>query len=155
PQGTLLSAIVPSPVIQDPWHTAGVRPNLYNENSPTNPSPIGIGPSGTYRLYFSWAWRRTPCYEVEIQELEAPNNLVSQLQLTNSLDSWEFTACALRKFSVKAFRNIYKSSTTTVTQDQTRWNKCIPIKININSWRVANERLPTRVNLDRRGIDMH
>ncbi|GJS64070.1 RNA-directed DNA polymerase, eukaryota [Tanacetum coccineum] len=155
PRYSPFPAIVPTPVIQEPWHTAGVRPNLFNENSPTNPSPNVIGPSGTYRLHFSWAWRRTPRYEEEIQELEALNNLVSQLHLTNSRDSWEFTPCASRKFSVKAFRNIYTSSTTTMTQDQTRWNKCIPIKININSWRVANERLPTRVNLDRRGIDLH
>ena len=37
----------------------------------------------------------------------------------------------------------------------TRWNRLIPIKINISSWRVLNERLPTRYNLDMRGIDLH
>ncbi|GJR47443.1 hypothetical protein Tco_1315546 [Tanacetum coccineum] len=77
PRYSPVPAIVPTLVIQDPWHTTGVRPNLFNENSPTNPSPNVIGPSGTYRLHFSWAWRRTPRYEEEIQVLEALNNLVS------------------------------------------------------------------------------
>ena len=36
-----------------------------------------------------------------------------------------------------------------------RWNNALPIKINISSWRIFLERLPTRANLDRRGIDLH
>ncbi|GKB00053.1 reverse transcriptase domain, reverse transcriptase zinc-binding domain protein [Tanacetum coccineum] len=107
---------------------------------------------------FLWAREETPHYEKrKIQELEALTKSFSQLHLTNSRDSWEFTPFASRKFSVKAFRNIYTSSTTTMTQNllNKEGTKCIPIKININSWRVANERLPIRVNLDRRGIDLH
>ena len=34
----------------------------------------------------------------------------------------------------------------------TRWVKSIPIKINIFAWRVSLDRLPSRVNLIRRGI---
>ncbi|PWA66455.1 reverse transcriptase domain, Reverse transcriptase zinc-binding domain protein [Artemisia annua] len=139
-----IPAATPTPEIPEPRSFADIIP-----------PPNVIGPSGAYRLHFSWVCRRTPRYEEEIQELETLNNLVSQLHLSNSRDSWEFTACASRKFSVKAFRNIYTSSTTTMAQHQTRWNKYIPIKININTWRVANERLPTRVNLDKRGIDLH
>ncbi|GKA66550.1 hypothetical protein Tco_0766358 [Tanacetum coccineum] len=105
PRFTPFPIVVPIPVILESGHTAGVKPNLSNENSPTNPSPNVIGPSSTYRLYF-FCWRMSPHYEKEIQELEALNNLVSQLQLSNSRDLWEFTACALRKLSVKAFRNI-------------------------------------------------
>ncbi|GKC34441.1 Toll/interleukin-1 receptor domain-containing protein [Tanacetum coccineum] len=36
-----------------------------------------------------------------------------------------------------------------------KWNNSIPIKINIHSWRLNNNRLPTRINLDARGIDLH
>ena len=31
----------------------------------------------------------------------------------------------------------------------------MPFKINIHSWRLSNNRLPTRFNLDVRGIDLH
>ncbi|GJU08416.1 reverse transcriptase domain, reverse transcriptase zinc-binding domain protein [Tanacetum coccineum] len=36
-----------------------------------------------------------------------------------------------------------------------RWNKNRPIKINIHSWRLSLNCLPTRFNLDRRGIDLN
>nr|GEZ46329.1 reverse transcriptase domain, zinc finger, CCHC-type [Tanacetum cinerariifolium] len=36
-----------------------------------------------------------------------------------------------------------------------RWNKLISLKVNILAWRVSNKRIPTRYNLDRRGIDLH
>nr|GFC62721.1 reverse transcriptase domain, reverse transcriptase zinc-binding domain protein [Tanacetum cinerariifolium] len=39
--------------------------------------------------------------------------------------------------------------------DNIRWNNSIPIKINIHSWRLSNNRLPTRINLDAQGIDLH
>ncbi|GKC69920.1 RNA-directed DNA polymerase, eukaryota, reverse transcriptase zinc-binding domain protein, partial [Tanacetum coccineum] len=44
----------------------------------------------------------------------------------------------------------HPSSTT-----QSRWNKYLPSKVNISSWRIKNQRLPTRLNLDKRGIDLH
>nr|GEV32733.1 RNA-directed DNA polymerase, eukaryota, reverse transcriptase zinc-binding domain protein [Tanacetum cinerariifolium] len=44
---------------------------------------------------------------------------------------------------------------TPASLPATRWNRFIPIKINISTWRVLNERLPTRYNLDMRGIDLH
>ena len=36
----------------------------------------------------------------------------------------------------------------------TRWVKVIPIEINIFSWRVRLEKLPARLNLSLRGIDI-
>ncbi|GKD15303.1 hypothetical protein Tco_1199710 [Tanacetum coccineum] len=36
----------------------------------------------------------------------------------------------------------------------TRWVKFIPIKVNVFSWRARRDRLPTRVNLSRRGVSV-
>nr|GEZ96766.1 RNA-directed DNA polymerase, eukaryota [Tanacetum cinerariifolium] len=36
----------------------------------------------------------------------------------------------------------------------TRWNKSIPIKVNVLLWRLMLNKLPTRINLDRRGIEI-
>ncbi|GJY59330.1 RNA-directed DNA polymerase, eukaryota [Tanacetum coccineum] len=41
-----------------------------------------------------------------------------------------------------------------VTDVPTRWVKSIPIKINIFSWRVSFDKLPTRLNLSLRGLDI-
>lgn len=35
------------------------------------------------------------------------------------------------------------------------WNSFLPGKVNINNWRLFYGRLPTRVNLNARGIDLH
>ncbi|GKC97494.1 RNA-directed DNA polymerase, eukaryota [Tanacetum coccineum] len=37
---------------------------------------------------------------------------------------------------------------------ETRWNRYLPKKINIFIWRVLRDRLPTRWNLSRKGIDL-
>ncbi|GKD27953.1 hypothetical protein Tco_1234167 [Tanacetum coccineum] len=34
------------------------------------------------------------------------------------------------------------------------WSKLIPVKVNIMGWRLSIDKLPTRVNLDARGIDV-
>nr|GEU94892.1 RNA-directed DNA polymerase, eukaryota [Tanacetum cinerariifolium] len=36
----------------------------------------------------------------------------------------------------------------------TRWNRLVPAKVNVFFWRLNLNRIPTRVNLDRRGIDI-
>ncbi|GJV83806.1 retrovirus-related pol polyprotein from transposon TNT 1-94 [Tanacetum coccineum] len=51
-------------------------------------------------------------------------------------------------------RKIISNTSTDSTSQQTRWNKILPSKVNILAWRVLLHRLPTRVNLNHRGIDL-
>nr|GFB43681.1 RNA-directed DNA polymerase, eukaryota, reverse transcriptase zinc-binding domain protein [Tanacetum cinerariifolium] len=55
---------------------------------------------------------------------------------------------------VKGMRSYITSMYTYVPSPTTHWNIAIPLKIDINTWRVLNGRLATRSNLDRRGIDI-
>ncbi|GKB53147.1 RNA-directed DNA polymerase, eukaryota [Tanacetum coccineum] len=57
-------------------------------------------------------------------------------------------------FSVKSVRNLLDDSLLNSNGSHTRWVKEIPIKINVFAWRVQKDRLPTRLNLSRRGIDI-
>ena len=91
---------------------------------------------------------------IELLHLEELINLVSQLHLSSTEDKWVFDGKVSCGFSVKAMRLLIMNMTPASTPT-TRWNRLIPIKINISSWRVLNERLPTRYNLDMRGIDLH
>ncbi|GKA96791.1 RNA-directed DNA polymerase, eukaryota, reverse transcriptase zinc-binding domain protein, partial [Tanacetum coccineum] len=52
-------------------------------------------------------------------------------------------------------RKLIMDSSPLSYANATRWNKLVPIKVNIASWRIKNRRIPTRVNLDSRGIDLH
>ncbi|PWA91010.1 hypothetical protein CTI12_AA095230 [Artemisia annua] len=47
-----------------------------------------------------------------------------------------------------------KESTLGSTIVKTKWNSTLPIEVNIFAWRLALDRLPTRFNLDTRGIDL-
>ncbi|GKA11802.1 RNA-directed DNA polymerase, eukaryota [Tanacetum coccineum] len=38
--------------------------------------------------------------------------------------------------------------------EETRWVKCVPIKINVLAWKIKTDALPTRFNISRRGIDI-
>ncbi|GJY25069.1 RNA-directed DNA polymerase, eukaryota, reverse transcriptase zinc-binding domain protein [Tanacetum coccineum] len=46
------------------------------------------------------------------------------------------------------------NSSPPQSTDQFRWNKILPLKVNINTWRIIHKRDPTRSNLDYRGVDL-
>ncbi|GJS89127.1 RNA-directed DNA polymerase, eukaryota, reverse transcriptase zinc-binding domain protein [Tanacetum coccineum] len=115
--------------------------------------PLGLdNPPG---LNFHWAW----CRSIRsINEVEEHNNLVSILTILHlyvTEDTWVCSIDSSRKFSVRGMINlIIIAHHTLVPSSPTRWNNISPAKININSWRVLNKRLPTRINLDRMGVDL-
>nr|GEY04769.1 RNA-directed DNA polymerase, eukaryota [Tanacetum cinerariifolium] len=55
-------------------------------------------------------------------------------------------------FSVKDLRNLLDESFLPKDSTATRWVKSIPFKINVFAWKVYLDRLPTRLNLIRRGV---
>ena len=82
---------------------------------------------------------------------------MAQICLTDDIDSWECTVDDTRLFTVKGMRShiINSSSPPPTISSPTRWNNLIPLKVNVFTWKTANQRLPTRSNLDFRGIDLH
>nr|GEW70455.1 RNA-directed DNA polymerase, eukaryota [Tanacetum cinerariifolium] len=57
-------------------------------------------------------------------------------------------------FTVKSARKHIDNYFLPVRDFATRWNRYLPKKINIFIWRSLRDRLPTRWNLSRRGIDI-
>ncbi|GJW13825.1 RNA-directed DNA polymerase, eukaryota, reverse transcriptase zinc-binding domain protein [Tanacetum coccineum] len=105
-------------------------------------------------LVTPWAWRRRPRSLAERLELTDIQNLLTNLHLSMDQDSWEFTQDSTRIFSVNSMRKTISNTSVDPTSQQMRWNKLLPSKVNILAWRIANKRLPTRANLDKRGIDL-
>ncbi|PWA39953.1 RNA-directed DNA polymerase, eukaryota, Reverse transcriptase zinc-binding domain protein [Artemisia annua] len=103
---------------------------------------------------FHWAWRRTLRSHEENMELCELQDLLLNLNLSMEQDTWEFTPSPSRCFLVKSMRKTISNTLNNITLQSTRWNKLLPTKVNIMSWRVCNQRLPTRENLDKRGIDL-
>lgn len=91
----------------------------------------------------------------EIEQLSELMKLLSHMELTNDQDKWVCLLDNSRIFSVKSMRKFIEKKTLPSDSDPIRWNSMLPKKVNISSWRLRLNRLPTRVNLDKRGIDLH
>ncbi|GJV20013.1 RNA-directed DNA polymerase, eukaryota, reverse transcriptase zinc-binding domain protein [Tanacetum coccineum] len=55
---------------------------------------------------------------------------------------------------VASARFLIDSAILETGSEATRWNRNIPIKVNVFLWRLKLNKLPSRVNLDRRGVDV-
>ncbi|GJU60235.1 RNA-directed DNA polymerase, eukaryota, reverse transcriptase zinc-binding domain protein [Tanacetum coccineum] len=118
----------------------------------TSTVPMGlVTPPG---LNFQWAWCRDVRISPEIEEFNNLVSLISNLDLTNNEDSCDCIIDHTRKILVKAMRVHITSMSHTMVSQPTRWNRALPSKINMNTWRVSNRRLPKRINLDRRGVEL-
>nr|GEX24009.1 hypothetical protein [Tanacetum cinerariifolium] len=68
------------------------------------------------------------------------------------LSGWDLNGSG--SFRVSDVRNFLDDFFLPKDDRGTRWVKSIPIKINVFAWRVSLDRLPSRVNLIRRGIQV-
>ncbi|GKD95008.1 RNA-directed DNA polymerase, eukaryota, reverse transcriptase zinc-binding domain protein, partial [Tanacetum coccineum] len=98
--------------------------------------------------------RRCPRGGVESSQFEALQAVLKDVVLSNQHDSWKWSLNVSSSFSVASVRQLVDSSLLVVDQIATRWNRCVPIKVNIFLWRLSLNKLPSRVNLDRKYIDV-
>ncbi|GJX27849.1 RNA-directed DNA polymerase, eukaryota [Tanacetum coccineum] len=58
------------------------------------------------------------------------------------------------EFMVKDVRNLLDEVVLPHADYPTRWVKYIPIKINIFAWKISLDRIPSKINLQKRGVSM-
>ncbi|GJX95271.1 RNA-directed DNA polymerase, eukaryota, reverse transcriptase zinc-binding domain protein [Tanacetum coccineum] len=78
----------------------------------------------------------------------------SSVILSNISDRWSWLLVLSSNFSVKSTREFIDDFMLPKTDVPTRWIKYIPIKINNFAWRVSLDKLPTRLNISLRGLDI-
>ncbi|GKB75641.1 putative RNA-directed DNA polymerase, eukaryota, reverse transcriptase zinc-binding domain protein [Tanacetum coccineum] len=96
--------------------------------------------------HLRWWWNR--------YELIRLVNLLQNYTPSLKHDRWNYLLDPSNEFSVSSMRSHIESVMLSSIHDPVRWNKCLSIKINIHVWRLLLDRLPTRHNLDVRGIDL-
>ncbi|GJW01986.1 reverse transcriptase domain, reverse transcriptase zinc-binding domain protein [Tanacetum coccineum] len=101
-----------------------------------------------------WAWRRSPRDGIEKAQFDDLVNILVGFKPSDVRDTWTCSLNSLNTFTVSFMRFAIDSFILVSTIDNVKWNKTLPIKINIHSWRLRKDRLPTRSNLDARGIDL-
>ncbi|GJW29049.1 reverse transcriptase domain, reverse transcriptase zinc-binding domain protein [Tanacetum coccineum] len=91
----------------------------------------------------------------EMDQLRDLLGLINNFCPCDTPDSWAFTLNTHKSFIVASMRREIEKHILWDQPSITRWNKSLPIKINVHTWRLYLDRLPTRCNLDSRGIDLH
>ncbi|GJY07049.1 RNA-directed DNA polymerase, eukaryota [Tanacetum coccineum] len=97
-------------------------------------------------------WRRTPKGGREEEELI---NLRSELEganFSNQVDCLQWPKTDSGIYTVKSLRNALDNLILPSNGDEFKWNKLILIKVNILFWQVSLNRIPTRLNLQNKGI---
>ncbi|XP_071688100.1 uncharacterized protein [Rutidosis leptorrhynchoides] len=104
----------------------------------------------------NWNWTRSPSGR-SLDDLMELNNLISTVSLSGRPDSWK---CSLdpsgifTTYSLSKLINSLKYGIHSKSLSPSR-NKFVPQKIFIFSWRVIQQKIPVRYELDKKGIDLH
>ncbi|GJS88192.1 RNA-directed DNA polymerase, eukaryota, reverse transcriptase zinc-binding domain protein [Tanacetum coccineum] len=107
----------------------------------------------------NWAWNRQTSSKSD-GEVSSLLNLLNGLVLSPSQDDrWIWSLEHSGVFSVRSLsatidKKILDCQTNTVDKVFS-WNSWVPRKVNICTWRVFLDRLPTRSNLSRHGIQIY
>ncbi|XP_071700356.1 uncharacterized protein [Rutidosis leptorrhynchoides] len=102
---------------------------------------------------WKWMWVREigARNEVKLQEMV---DVLGTVTISNSHDLWQWSVYNEEDFSVSSTRRYIDDLLLPLSEIYTRWVKYIPRKINIFVWRLAIDRLPTRQNLSRIGVEI-
>ncbi|GKA08064.1 RNA-directed DNA polymerase, eukaryota, partial [Tanacetum coccineum] len=103
----------------------------------------------------SFSFRRDPRLGSELVQMASLQSHLEGIVLSNMLDRWIWSLSGDGEFSVSSVRNLIDDKTLGTVGSKTQWCKFVPIKVNILSWRVKLNNLPTRLNLSRRGMELH
>ncbi|GJT17104.1 RNA-directed DNA polymerase, eukaryota, reverse transcriptase zinc-binding domain protein [Tanacetum coccineum] len=99
-------------------------------------------------------WIRNISSGPNVSHLHTLQNILSTITLNDSEDVWTWSVGG-STFTVKSARYRIDQGFLPDHGHVTRWNNLIPKKINIFIWRALRDRLPSRWNLSRKGIEMN
>ncbi|GJR41949.1 RNA-directed DNA polymerase, eukaryota [Tanacetum coccineum] len=91
----------------------------------------------------------------EQNQFDSLLELVSSVNLVPLADRWVWKLEGTGVFSVASARRLFDELRLPNLGMETRWIKCVPIKINVLAWKIWRDALPTRFNISRRGIDVN
>ncbi|GJR83395.1 RNA-directed DNA polymerase, eukaryota, reverse transcriptase zinc-binding domain protein [Tanacetum coccineum] len=104
----------------------------------------------------NWSWHRRRPISSGITESMFHSLLfeVQHIMLSSSLDRWTWSIDSDGSFTVSSICSYIDHHLLPSLNMETRWNKCLPRKVNIYIWRFHLDRLPHRLNLSKCGLDI-
>ncbi|XP_023732437.1 uncharacterized protein LOC111880260 [Lactuca sativa] len=100
----------------------------------------------------SFQWR--PLCGVESKQEGVLGSLLLSVSLTPMEDRLMWTLSSLGDFSIGSVGTLVNSCTLLLTDIATQWVSLLPIKVSIFAWKLVLDRLPTRLNISRGGLDI-
>ncbi|GJZ41692.1 RNA-directed DNA polymerase, eukaryota, reverse transcriptase zinc-binding domain protein [Tanacetum coccineum] len=100
----------------------------------------------------SSSFRRNPRGGCELEQFLKVEDLVKKVTLAPMSDRWIWKLENTGEFSVASVRRKIDEKMMSSLNCNTRWVKYVPIKVNVQAWKVMTDSLPTRFNISRRGI---
>ncbi|KAL4567417.1 hypothetical protein LXL04_023001 [Taraxacum kok-saghyz] len=105
-------------------------------------------------LGWQFSWSRPITGGVATGQFKVLVELLQVVRCSDARDSWRWKLDVDGMFSVAATRDWIDRQVLKSNHFKTRWCKFIPRKVNIFIWRVSWRRLPTRVALKAKGVDL-
>ncbi|GJX55063.1 RNA-directed DNA polymerase, eukaryota, reverse transcriptase zinc-binding domain protein [Tanacetum coccineum] len=137
---------------EDKWCAGGTLKDKFNRlYALESCKHVTVGTKFSQPLLSS-SFRRTPRGGIEMDQFVKMVDDVKEVILSTSEDRWVWDLENTGEFSVSSIRNLIDEKTLPLTDYKTRWNKLVPIKVNILSWKIMTNSLPTRFNISCRGI---
>ncbi|GJT09443.1 RNA-directed DNA polymerase, eukaryota [Tanacetum coccineum] len=101
-----------------------------------------------------WSWRMHLRGGMEQSQFQDLMERLQSFSCSSNVDSWIWNPDPSGDFTVKYTRRWLDDIILPTNLMVTRWNPLVPKKVNIFCWRMFLNRIPTRLLLDSRGIDI-
>ncbi|GJY41804.1 RNA-directed DNA polymerase, eukaryota [Tanacetum coccineum] len=136
------------------WHTRGIFKDIFPRLYPLESSKDVTVSSKIGDTSLVRSFRRIPRGGIEQNQFDSLVELVRSVTIVPSADRWNWNLESTGIFSVASARRRIDEICLPNIGEETRWVKCVPIKINVLAWKIKTDALPTRFNISRRGIDI-
>ncbi|GJW57675.1 RNA-directed DNA polymerase, eukaryota, reverse transcriptase zinc-binding domain protein [Tanacetum coccineum] len=115
--------------------------------------------TGTYTLFWEDTWKGDIAFQflyprVYMLETCKKITVASKMAMITWASFCVVTREGSRDFSVASVRGFIDDHMLPEVSSKFRWRNVVPIKVNVHSWKVRLDFLPTRLKFSRRGLDI-
>ena len=101
-----------------------------------------------------WSWKKAPGSTAELAERAELEGLLNDCALTSGKDRWVWNDNKCIVFTVAGVKRWLKEPSSNVEPFDFKWCKWLPSKCNIFMWRAFLDRLPTKLALRKRNVQV-